>query len=67
MKTAYHVGDGGYYDNSGLLSAVEWLDEACVGDGAGDAVGCKLICGDCYEADKEISRMAAPDGDEKKK
>jgi hypothetical protein len=28
VKTAYHVGDGGYYDNSGLLSAVEWLDEA---------------------------------------
>jgi len=22
------VGDGGYYDNSGLLSAVEWLDDA---------------------------------------
>jgi len=29
---AYHVGDGGYYDNSGLLSAVEWLRNA------GDAV-----------------------------
>lgn len=28
MKKAYHVGDGGYYDNSGLLSAVEWLGEA---------------------------------------
>jgi hypothetical protein len=28
VKTAYHVGDGGYYDNSGLLSAVEWLDDA---------------------------------------
>jgi hypothetical protein len=28
MEKAYHVGDGGYYDNSGLLSAVEWLDEA---------------------------------------
>jgi hypothetical protein len=27
VKTAYHVGDGGYYDNSGLLSAVEWLAE----------------------------------------
>jgi len=25
---AYHVGDGGYYDNSGLLSAVEWLRDA---------------------------------------
>jgi len=30
--SAYHVGDGGYYDNSGLLSAVEWLR------GAADAV-----------------------------
>jgi hypothetical protein len=28
VKTAYHLGDGGYYDNSGLLSAVEWLDDA---------------------------------------
>jgi hypothetical protein len=28
VKDGYHVGDGGYYDNSGLLSAVEWLDEA---------------------------------------
>jgi hypothetical protein len=28
LEKAYHVGDGGYYDNSGLLSAVEWLDEA---------------------------------------
>jgi len=28
VATAYHVGDGGYYDNSGLLSAVEWLREA---------------------------------------
>lgn len=28
VKNAYHVGDGGYYDNSGLLSAVEWLDQA---------------------------------------
>jgi hypothetical protein len=26
--------------------------------------GCKLICGDCYESDNGISRMA-PDGDEK--
>jgi hypothetical protein len=25
---AYHIGDGGYYDNSGLLSAVEWLRDA---------------------------------------
>jgi hypothetical protein len=25
---AYHLGDGGYYDNSGLLSAVEWIREA---------------------------------------
>lgn len=25
---AYHLGDGGYYDNSGLLSAVEWMREA---------------------------------------
>lgn len=28
LEKTYHVGDGGYYDNSGLLSAVEWLDEA---------------------------------------
>jgi hypothetical protein len=28
LASAYHVGDGGYYDNSGLLSAVEWLLEA---------------------------------------
>jgi hypothetical protein len=28
VKKGYHVGDGGYYDNSGLLSAVEWLSEA---------------------------------------
>ena len=28
VKNAYHVGDGGYYDNSGLLSAVEWLSAA---------------------------------------
>jgi hypothetical protein len=28
VATAYHVGDGGYYDNSGLLSAVEWLRDA---------------------------------------
>lgn len=28
VATSYHVGDGGYYDNSGLLSAVEWLREA---------------------------------------
>jgi hypothetical protein len=28
IKNAYHVGDGGYYDNSGLLSAVEWLHDA---------------------------------------
>jgi hypothetical protein len=28
VRNAYHVGDGGYYDNSGLLSAVEWLSEA---------------------------------------
>jgi hypothetical protein len=27
-RKAYHVGDGGYYDNSGLLSAVEWLRDA---------------------------------------
>jgi hypothetical protein len=30
VKNGYHVGDGGYYDNSGLLSAVEWLSN--VGD-----------------------------------
>ena len=28
VKNGYHVGDGGYYDNSGLLSAVEWLSDA---------------------------------------
>lgn len=28
VKNGYHVGDGGYYDNSGLLSAVEWLSNA---------------------------------------
>jgi hypothetical protein len=28
VKNGYHVGDGGYYDNSGLLSAVEWLGNA---------------------------------------
>jgi hypothetical protein len=28
VTNAYHVGDGGYYDNSGLLSAVEWLRDA---------------------------------------
>jgi hypothetical protein len=28
LTNAYHVGDGGYYDNSGLLSAVEWLRDA---------------------------------------
>lgn len=27
-KDGYHVGDGGYYDNSGLLSVVEWLSDA---------------------------------------
>jgi len=24
----FHIGDGGYYDNSGLLSVVEWLEQA---------------------------------------
>jgi len=24
----FHVADGGYYDNSGVLSAVDWLDQA---------------------------------------
>ncbi len=28
VRKAYHVGDGGYYDNSGLASAVEWLRDA---------------------------------------
>jgi hypothetical protein len=34
VATAYHVGDGGYYDNSGLLSAVQWLQGAvpAIGD-----------------------------------
>jgi Patatin-like phospholipase len=27
-KLRYHVGDGGYYDNSGVLSALEWMGEA---------------------------------------
>jgi len=27
-KFRVHVGDGGYYDNSGVLSALEWLEEA---------------------------------------
>jgi hypothetical protein len=27
-KARVHVGDGGYYDNSGVLSALEWLEEA---------------------------------------
>jgi hypothetical protein len=25
---AYHVADGGYWDNSGLVAALEWLDSA---------------------------------------
>jgi hypothetical protein len=28
IRYGYHVGDGGYYDNSGLLSTIEWLDDA---------------------------------------
>lgn len=28
ISKAFHLGDGGYYDNSGLLSAVEWIREA---------------------------------------
>lgn len=28
VENAFHVGDGGYYDNSGLLSATEWLRDA---------------------------------------
>src|SRR5215472_381076 len=28
VNKAYHLGDGGYYDNSGLLSAIEWIREA---------------------------------------
>jgi len=28
VESGYHVGDGGYYDNSGLLSTVDWLNEA---------------------------------------
>jgi hypothetical protein len=28
VSKAYHLGDGGYYDNSGLLSAIEWIREA---------------------------------------
>jgi hypothetical protein len=27
-KARVHVGDGGYYDNSGVLSALEWLEQA---------------------------------------
>jgi len=26
--TRFHLGDGGYYDNSGVLSAIQWLMEA---------------------------------------
>jgi len=37
VRKAYHVGDGGYYDNSGLLSAVEWLR------GAGSALHGKTV------------------------
>jgi hypothetical protein len=28
IANAYHIGDGGYYDNSGMLSAIEWLRDA---------------------------------------
>jgi hypothetical protein len=28
LQYRFHVADGGYYDNSGVLSAVEWLTEA---------------------------------------
>lgn len=28
QEKRYHVADGGYYDNSGLLSAIEWLQDA---------------------------------------
>ncbi len=38
LKTAYHVGDGGYYDNSGLLSAVEWLNQT-----SGELKGYKVL------------------------
>jgi hypothetical protein len=27
-KLRYHVGDGGYYDNSGILSALEWIAQS---------------------------------------
>ncbi len=27
-RKRYHVADGGFYDNSGLLSAIEWLQDA---------------------------------------
>jgi Patatin-like phospholipase len=28
INKGFHIGDGGYYDNSGLLSVVEWLGQA---------------------------------------
>jgi Patatin-like phospholipase len=28
INKGFHIGDGGYYDNSGLLSVVEWLEQA---------------------------------------
>jgi hypothetical protein len=28
VATSLHVADGGYYDNSGVLSAVDWLEQA---------------------------------------
>jgi hypothetical protein len=33
LQTAYHVVDGGYYDNFGVSSLVEWLDTGLLGDG----------------------------------
>jgi hypothetical protein len=27
-KLRYHIGDGGYYDNSGILSALEWVAQS---------------------------------------
>jgi hypothetical protein len=32
-RSAYHVVDGGYYDNFGVSSLVEWLDTGLLGDG----------------------------------
>ncbi|MBI3325860.1 MAG: patatin-like phospholipase family protein [Nitrospinae bacterium] len=32
FEPAYHLADGGYYDNSGVLSIIEWLDTVLSGE-----------------------------------